>query len=98
MLAGLIARFPISMYGLGAVLLVQSRTGSYFKAGLVSASFAIAAAVGGPITSRLVDRLGQNRLIPILLSLHVSTLLIMIYLIINDANLIIVIILAIILT
>jgi len=96
MLAGLIARFPISMYGLGAVLLVQSRTGSYFKAGLVSASFAIAAAVGGPITSRLVDRLGQNRLIPILLSLHVSTLLIMIYLIINDANLIIVIILAII--
>jgi MFS family permease len=96
MLAGLIARFPISMYGLGAVLLVQSRTGSYFKAGLVSASVAIAAAVGGPITSRLVDRLGQNRLIPILLSLHVSTLLIMIYLIINDANLIIVIILAII--
>jgi MFS family permease len=96
MLAGLIARFPISMYGLGAVLLVQSRTGSYFIAGVVSASFAISAAVGGPITSRLVDRLGQNKLIPILLSLHVSTLLIMIYLIINDANLILVIILGII--
>ncbi len=96
LLAGLIARFPISMYGLGAVLLVQSRTGSYFTAGVVSASFAIAAAVGGPITSRLVDRLGQNKLIPILLSLHVSTLLIMIYLIINDANLIFVIILGVI--
>ena len=96
LLAGLIARFPISMYGLGAVLLVQSRTGSYFTAGVVSASFAISAAVGGPITSRLVDRLGQNKLIPILLSLHVSTLLIMIYLIINDANLIFVIILGVI--
>ncbi|MBJ7278971.1 MAG: hypothetical protein JHD08_00145, partial [Candidatus Nanopelagicales bacterium] len=46
MLAGLIARFPISMYGLGAVLLVQSRTGSYFKAGVLSAAFAISAAVG----------------------------------------------------
>jgi MFS family permease len=57
---------------------------------VVSASFAIAAAVGGPITSRLVDRLGQNKLIPILLSLHVSTLLITIYLIIKDANLILV--------
>ena len=96
MLAGLIARFPISMYGLGAVLLVQSRTGSYFTAGVVSASFAISAAVGGPITSRLVDRLGQNKLIPILLSLHVTTLLITIFLIIKDANLILVLLLGVI--
>ena len=88
MLAGLIARFPISMYGLGAVLLVQSRTGSYFKAGVLSAAFAISAAVGGPITSRLADRLGQNKLIPIQLSLHVSTLLVTIFLIIQYQNLI----------
>jgi MFS family permease len=96
MLAGLIARFPISMYGLGAVLLVQSRTGSYFKAGVLSAAFAISAAVGGPITSRLVDRLGQNKLIPIQLSLHVSTLLITIFLIIQDVNLILVLLLGVI--
>jgi MFS family permease len=96
MLAGLIARFPISMYGLGAVLLVQSRTGSYFKAGVLSAAFAISAAVGGPITSRLADRLGQNKLIPIQLSLHVSTLLITIFLIIQDVNLILVLLLGVI--
>ena len=85
-LAGLIARFPISMYGLGAVLLVQSRTGSYFEAGVVSAAFAISAAVGGPVTSRFADRLGQNRLIPLLLSMHVSTLLVTIFLIIQNIN------------
>lgn len=96
MLAGLIARFPISMYGLGAVLLVQSRTGSYFKAGVLSAAFAISAAVGGPITSRLADRLGQNKLIPIQLSLHVSTLLVTIFLIIQDQNLILVLLLGVI--
>ena len=96
MLAGLIARFPISMYGLGAVLLVQSRTGSYFRAGVLSAAFAISAAVGGPITSRLADRLGQNKLIPIQLSLHVSTLLVTIFLIIQDQNLILVLLLGVI--
>ncbi|MFM1986998.1 MAG: hypothetical protein RIS18_1215 [Actinomycetota bacterium] len=96
MLAGLIARFPISMYGLGAVLLVQSRTGSYFKAGVLSAAFAISAAVGGPITSRLADRLGQNKLIPIQLSFHVSSLLLTIFLIIQNVNLFFVIILGVI--
>ena len=95
-LAGLIARFPISMYGLGAVLLVQSRTGSYFKAGVVSAAFAIAAAVGGPITSRFADRLGQNRLIPLLLSIHVSTLLVTIFLIIQNANIFVIVLVGII--
>lgn len=94
MLAGLIARFPISMYGLGAVLLVQSRTGSYFQAGVLSAAFAISAAVGGPITSRLADRLGQFKMIPIQLAIHVSTLLITIFLVIQNVNLLIIIIVA----
>jgi len=85
-LAGLIARFPISMYGLGSVLLVQSRTGSYFKAGVISAAFAIAAAIGGPITSRFADRLGQNRIIPVQLSVHVSFLLVTIFLIVQNFN------------
>jgi MFS family permease len=95
-LAGVIARFPISMYGLGSVLLVQSRTDSYFKAGVVSAAFAISAAVGGPVTSRFADRLGQSRIIPIQLSIHVSSLLVTIFLIIQNLNFILVLIFAII--
>ena len=52
--------------------------------------------MGGPITSRLADRLGQNKLIPIQLSLHVSTLLVTIFLIIQDQNLILVLLLGVI--
>jgi MFS family permease len=95
-MAGLIARFPISMYGLGTVLLVQARTGSYFKAGVMAAAFAISAAVGGPITSRLADKFGQNKLIPVQLTIHVSALLLTIILILNDINLYVVVIFAII--
>lgn len=92
MLAGLIARFPISMYGLGAVLLVQSRTGSYFRAGLLSAAFAISWAIFAPFTSRLADRFGQQKLMPIQLSIHVSTLLLSIFLIVENFNLLVIVI------
>lgn len=94
--AGLIARFPISMYGLGSVLLVQARTGSYFKAGVISAAIAIAAAFGGPITSRFADRYGQSKVIPILLTIHVTSLLITVFLIVENFNFILILILAII--
>jgi len=85
-LAGLVARFPISMYGLGAVLLVESRTGSYFKAGLLSAAFAVAAAIGGPFTTRFADRFGQNKIIPLQVLIHTSSLLITILFIIEKFN------------
>ena len=92
MFAGLIARFPISMYGLGAVLLVQSRYGSYFKAGLLSAAFAISWAVIAPFTSRFADRYWQSKMLPIQLSIHVSTLLITVFLIVQNANLVLILI------
>lgn len=62
--AGFIGRLPISMMGLGIVLLETSKGVSYAIAGLIAASFAVAAAVGGPIVSSLVDRLGQSRVLP----------------------------------
>ena len=42
--AALVARLPISMVGLGIVLLVEGRTGSYGLAGTVSAVFVLAEA------------------------------------------------------
>lgn len=56
---GLFARLPISMTGLGIVLLVSERTGSYGLAGTVSAAYILAAAAGAPVQGRLSDRLGQ---------------------------------------
>jgi predicted MFS family arabinose efflux permease len=59
-----IGRLPIAMVGLGIVLLISARTGSYALAGLLSAVFQLAAAGGALVTSRWVDQLGQNRLLP----------------------------------
>jgi MFS family permease len=57
--AGLVARLPISMVGLGIVLLVSSATGSYGLAGAVSAAYMVTNACLSILQARLVDRLGQ---------------------------------------
>jgi MFS family permease len=57
--AGLVARLPISMVGLGIVLLVSAATGSYGLAGAVSAAYMVANAGAAIFQARLVDRLGQ---------------------------------------
>ncbi|WP_370614248.1 MFS transporter [Mumia qirimensis] len=62
--AALVARLPISMLGLGLVLLVSEQTGSYAKAGTISAAAVIANAVGAPVQGRLTDRFGQHRVLP----------------------------------
>lgn len=59
-LTGLVARLPISMTGLGIVLLVQAATDSYGVAGAVSAAFMVANALVAIVMGRLVDRLGQG--------------------------------------
>lgn len=59
-LTGLVARLPISMTGLGIVLLVQAATDSYGVAGAVAAAFTIANAAVAIVMGRLVDTLGQG--------------------------------------
>lgn len=44
---------------------VEAERGSYAIAGAVSGSISIASALGGPLSSRLVDKLGQHRVLPI---------------------------------
>lgn len=60
--AGFVARMPLSMIGIGSVLLVARETGSYAIAGTVSASAAFVQSIGSPITSRLIDRHGQDKI------------------------------------
>ena len=62
--AGLVGRLPISMLGIGTVLLVEDRRDSYALAGLVSAAYALGLAVLAPLVSRLIDRRGQRRVLP----------------------------------
>ncbi|MEV5497144.1 MFS transporter [Nonomuraea fuscirosea] len=63
-LAGLIGRMPMSMLGIGIILLISTLTGSYATAGAVAATTNVAFAVAAPLSGRLVDRFGQGRVIP----------------------------------
>jgi MFS family permease len=62
-LAGLVARMPMSMTGLGTVLLISLETGSFGRAGLVAAFGTVSGAVVSPLTGRLIDRIGQARVL-----------------------------------
>jgi predicted MFS family arabinose efflux permease len=62
--AAFLARLPISMLGIGLVLLIASDSGRYGLAGAVAAVYALAGAIAQPRLSRLVDRFGQARAVP----------------------------------
>lgn len=64
-LAGMIARMPISMTGIGLITMLSQLQGGYGLAGAVAATFALATAVCAPQVSRMVDRYGQGRVLPV---------------------------------
>jgi len=68
--AAFIGRLPLSMLGLGTIVLVQSRTGSYGLAGAVTATLALSLAVAAPAAGRLADRLGQAPVLVASLAVH----------------------------
>lgn len=59
--AGVLARLPMSMVGIGIVLAVSGLYGSYGLAGRISAVYVVVQAVCSPLLARLVDRHGQAR-------------------------------------
>ncbi|PXY31223.1 MFS transporter [Prauserella muralis] len=70
--ASLLARLPIAMIGISALLYVQHETGSFATAGLVSASSLVGVSVGSVVQGRLIDRFGPTR--PLLLVAALFTL------------------------
>ena len=69
-LAAAPARLGLAMTGLGLVWLVHDMTGSYGRAGLVTGAFAVTEAVIGPQVARVIDRYGQTRVVPLLVTAH----------------------------
>jgi len=61
--AAVIGRMPMSMFGLGTVLLISAGTGRYGVAGAVSAVGALGYAFCSPRVARLVDAYGQRRVL-----------------------------------
>lgn len=64
-LAGLLARLPLPMTGIGIITMLSQLRGSYALAGAVSATFVLTYALMSPQVSRMVDRYGQRRVLPL---------------------------------
>lgn len=63
--AGLLGRIALPMTGIGIITTLSQRSGSYALAGGVAAAFVMTYALMSPQTSRLVDRHGQSRVLPL---------------------------------
>jgi len=74
-LAGFVARMPISMAGIGMITMIAQLRGSYGLAGAVAATFSLATALLAPQISRLVDRWGQSRVLPVATGISVVGML-----------------------
>jgi Major Facilitator Superfamily len=63
LVGSLVGRLPLALQGLAILFLVRDVTGSFAQAGLVEAFALVGTGVGLPIQGRLVDRLGQPRVL-----------------------------------
>jgi predicted MFS family arabinose efflux permease len=59
LVTSLLGRLPGAMAALAIVQLVRSTSGDFAFAGLITAVFVVAGAVGQPLLGRLIDRIGQ---------------------------------------
>jgi len=77
--AAVIGRMPMSMFGLGTVLLISAVTGKYGVAGAVSAVGSLGYAFTSPRIARAVDARGQRRvLLPLLAVFTMATALLIV--------------------
>jgi MFS family permease len=70
--AAIVGRMSTGMVGLAIVLQVRQAGGSYATAGLAAGSYSVALGASSPVLGRLVDRVGQTR---VLLSCAVASAL-----------------------
>ena len=61
--ASILGSLPIGRFGLAILLLTRDATGSYALAGRVAGAFGLANAIGAVLQGRLMDRLGQTRVL-----------------------------------
>lgn len=61
--AAFVMRLPLAIYPLGLVLIVSAHTGKYGFAGVLAGIYVAANGAGNPVLARLVDRLGQRRVL-----------------------------------
>ncbi|MCU1395777.1 MAG: putative arabinose efflux permease, family [Ilumatobacteraceae bacterium] len=73
--SGAIARLPLAMIGLGAVLMLSGLDRSYSLAGVVAGTIAVFQGLAGPRIGRLADRIGQSKVMLPQVVVHVGALI-----------------------
>jgi predicted MFS family arabinose efflux permease len=68
----IVARLPLAMFSIALLVHTQRLTGSFAAAGLVTAAYAIAVGIGGPLLGRMVDRRGQTAVLAVTASVSAS--------------------------
>lgn len=68
----LLGRLSLAIAGLALVLAIQSATGSFATAGVVSAFFGLANVVASPWRARALDRWGASRVLSLLGAVHTA--------------------------
>lgn len=76
-LGGLVARLALPMTGIGIITMLAQLRGSYALAGAVSATFVLTYALLSPQVSRLVDRHGQGRVLPLATAISAGGMLLL---------------------
>jgi MFS family permease len=71
-LASIAGSMPIGMYAFGILLLVRDAAGSFASAGRVAGAFGLANALGAVAQGRLMDRLGQPRVLRAAAAAHLA--------------------------
>ena len=69
-IASAVGSMPIGMFGLAVLLLAQDATGSFAVAGRVVGAFGLGNALGAVAQGRLMDRLGQTRVLRVAAVTH----------------------------
>ena len=84
--AATLGRLPYGIEGLATVLFVQRETGSFATAGAVAASIQVAAGVGLPVLGRVIDVVGQTRVVVGSALVHAATGVVLILLVDGEAS------------
>ncbi|ETF01053.1 MFS transporter [Advenella kashmirensis W13003] len=77
--AAFIGRMPRAMTGLGIIIMLSQFRGEYALSGTVAAIFSLSGAVLAPQVSRLVDRHGQRKILPIAAIVSASFMLALLF-------------------
>lgn len=75
LLASTISRLPQAMLSIGIITMLVQQTGSYWIAGALAGTFSFSCALFDPQISKLVDRYGQRKILPLVTLFSVTMLL-----------------------